>query len=384
MSIRSARLPLWASAVAVPVANLFAAAVAAGVIVLAIYWTQYAAGSLSTGAYLATPFKASAILVAGAFGDARNLSYSLFYATDFIFAGLAVAVAAHGGLFNIGAEGQGYVAGLGVALVCFRLDFLPSGVLVPVAVLAALLFGAAWGFVPGYLQARRGSHVVITTIMFNFIAASLMVYMLVHVLAAPGRMSPETARFRPNATLLSLTDVLRWFGIAFGKVPLNLSFLLALLCSLGAWLFIWRTRWGYALRTVGFNPRAAVYGGIRVDRVVIGAMCLSGALAGLIAVNEVMGAQHRLVINFTAGAGFVGVALALMGRNHPVGVILASILFGALYQGGTQLSFAMPEITRDLAVVIQGLVILFTGALEHLFRAPLEALLARPVPDSAA
>lgn len=163
--------------------------------------------------------------------------------------------------------------------------------------------------------------------MLNFIAASLMVYMLVHVLAAPGRMSPETVRFKPNATLLTLTDVLRWLGIAFNKVPLNLSFLLALACCLG----VWRTRWGFALRTAGFNHRAALYGGIRVDRVIIGIMCPSGALSGLIAVNEVMGAQRRLVLIFPAGAGFVGVAVALMGRNRPFAIILASILFGALY-----------------------------------------------------
>ena len=373
MRLRFASLPVWAAAL-VPVANLLAAGIAAGAIILAIYWGRYSAGGLSLGAYLAVPFRAAGILIAGAFGSARNLSYSLFYATDFIFTGLAVAVAAHGGLFNIGAEGQGYIAGLGVALVCLHLAFVPPVPLALIALAAAAAFGAAWGFVPGYLQARRGSHVVITTIMFNFIASSFMVYMLVHVLAAPGRMSPESSRFAPNATLMTLTDLLRLAGVPFARVPLNVSFLLALLCSAGVWLFIWRTRWGYALRTVGLNPRAAVYGGISVPRATVGVMCLSGALAGLVAMNEVMGAQQRLVLNFTAGAGFVGVAVALMGRNHPVGVVLAALLFGALYQGGTSLSFAMPEITRDLVVVIQGLVILFTGALEHVFRAPIEAV----------
>ena len=373
MRVRFAAVPNWAAAL-VPVANLLAAGVAAGVVILAIYWGRYDAGSLSLDAYLATPLRAAGLLVSGAFGSPRNLSYSLFYATDFIFTGLAVAVAAHAGLFNIGAEGQGYIAGFGVALVCLHLDTLPAIPLALMAVVAAMAFGAAWAFIPGYLQARRGSHVVITTIMFNFIASSFMVYLLVHVLVAPGRVSPESPRFAPNATLMTLTDLLRLLGVPFARVPLNVSFLLALLCALGVWLFVWRTRWGYALRTVGFNPRAAVYGGISVPRVTVAVMCLSGALAGLMAMNEVMGAQQRLVLNFTAGAGFVGVAVALMGRNHPFGIILAAILFGALYQGGTSLSFAMPEITRDLVVVIQGLVILFTGALEHVFRRPLEAI----------
>jgi simple sugar transport system permease protein len=374
MRARLATLPIWASAVALPLTNLLLATIAAGIVVLAIYWGQYSAGVLPGTEYLTAPLRAAGVLFSGAFGNARNICYTLFYATDFIFAGLAVAVAAHGGLFNIGVEGQAYVAGLGVSLVCLNFAFLPAVVLIPLAIAAALIFGAAWAFLPGYLQARRGSHVVITTIMFNFIAASLMVYMLVHVLAAPGRMSPESSHFAANATMPTVTDIVRLSGGTFYKVPLNISFLLALACIAGVWVFIWRTRWGYALRTVGFNPHAAAYAGIRVERVFIGVLCLSGALGGLIAVNEVMGSQQRLVLNFVAGAGFVGVAVALMGRNHPVGVLLASLLFGALYQGGSNLSFVMPEITRDLTVVIQGVIILFTGALEHMFRAPIEAL----------
>ncbi|GLS22247.1 ABC transporter permease [Labrys miyagiensis] len=374
MLIKLARVPVWASTIVLPLVNFLLAALAAGAVVLIIYWQPFSTGTLPFADYLMTPLRAAGILFTGAFGDGRNLSYTLFYATDFIFAGLAVAVAAHGGLFNIGVEGQAYVSGLGVTLVCLHLAFLPALILFPVAIIAALAFGAAWAFLPGYLQARRGSHVVITTIMFNFIAASLMVYVLVHVLAAPGRMTPESPHFAPKASLLTLTDVMRWFGRSFSKVPLNISFVLALACSWAVWIFIWRTRWGYALRTVGFSARAATYAGIRVDRVVIAILCLSGALGGLIAVNEVMGSQQRLVLNFVAGAGFVGIAVSLMGRNHPFGIVLASLLFGALYQGGSQLSFAMPAITRDLTVVIQGVIILFAGALEHMFRAPIEAL----------
>ena len=157
-------------------------------------------------------------------------------------------------------------------------------------------------------------------------------------------------------------------GLKLPSTPLNSAFFLALMALVAIWLLIWRTRLGYAIRTVGANPRAAAYAGISPARITLVAMALSGALAGGLAVNEVMGVQHRLVLDFTAGYGFVGIAVALMGRGHPVGIVLAAILFGMLYQGGAELAFEMPNISRDMIVIIQGLVILFAGALEHMFR----------------
>ena len=140
---------------------------------------------------------------------------------------------------------------------------------------------------------------------------------------------------------------------------------------------IWRTRLGYEIRTVGANPTAAVYGGISPARITIVTTLMSGALAGGLASNMVLGEEHRLILEYTSGFGFVGIAVALMGRAHPVGIILASILFGMLYQGGAELAFDMPKISRDMIVVIQGLVVLFAGALEHMFRRPVATLLAR-------
>ena len=134
------------------------------------------------------------------------------------------------------------------------------------------------------------------------------------------------------------------------------------------WIYIWKTRWGYALRTAGQSEAAAIYAGIQPRRIIIVAMCLSGALAGLVAVNEIMGVHHRLLLNFTAGYGFTGIAVSLMGRNHPVGIILASLLFGILYQGGAELAFELPKITREMVVAIQGLIILFSGALALMLR----------------
>ena len=133
-------------------------------------------------------------------------------------------------------------------------------------------------------------------------------------------------------------------------------------------MLIWRTRRGYEMRTLGFSAGATRYAGISESRTVVMTMLISGALAGLLAINSIMGDQHRIQQDFVAGAGFVGIAVALMGRSHPIGIILASVLFGMLYQGGAEIAFEMPNISRDMIVVIQGLVILFAGALEHLFR----------------
>jgi simple sugar transport system permease protein len=319
----------------------------------------------------ASPLDAYAGLAQGAFGSARALSETCVWATPYILAGLAVTLAFQGGLFNIGAEGQAYIGGLGVGLVALWLGDSSPFVVLPLAVIAGAGFGAAWAFLPAWLQARRGSHIVITTIMFNFIASALMTYLLVNVLIKPGQQSPESREFGASAFLPALHELLGKVGVPFAASPLNVAFLLALGAAALTWAFIWRTRWGYALRVSGENPAAAVYAGIAPSRIIVGSMLLSGALAGCLGLNELLGSQHRILIDFPGGAGFVGIAVALMGRNHPVGIVVASALFGALYQGGSQLSFDLPKINRDMVVVIQGLVILFCGALENLFRAPL-------------
>ena len=363
MNDAPSRAPRWVGIVLIPLVNLLLALAIAGLIVLAM-------GE--------NPVTALRFLLFGAFGYVEGIGYTLYYTTNFVFTGLAVAVAFHAKLFNIGGEGQAYLGGLGVGLVCLAFDdTLPLSLIVPLSIAAAAVFGAAWAYIPAYLQAKRGSHIVITTIMFNFIAAALMVYLMVNLLIKPGQMSPESREFAPSAWLPFMHEALGGIGLEVARSPLNLSFLWALVCCALVWVFIWHTRWGYEIRTVGGNETAAVYAGIRPARVIILAMCLSGALAGFVGVNEILGVHHRLLLNFTAGYGFTGIAVALMGRNHPVGILLASLLFGALYQGGAELSFEIPTITRELVVVIQGLVILFSGALEHMFRPRLERLFQR-------
>jgi simple sugar transport system permease protein len=357
-------LPAWADVALIPLLNVTAAFFISGLIVLAI-------GE--------NPIDAVKILIYGALGDLEGLGFTLYYATSFIFTGLAVAICFHAGLFNIGVEGQAYVAGLGAALVSLYLGFLPGYSLVIVAIVAAALFGAAFAAIPGYLQAKRDSHIVITTIMFNYIASALMGYLLVNVLRSPTQMNPETPAFPPGGIVPQFHELLKPLGIVWPVTPFNLSFLLALAAAAGVWVLIWRTRLGYEIRTVGVNPTAAIYGGISPARITIITTLLSGALAGGLAVNVILGEEHRLILEFTAGFGFVGIAVALMGRAHPVGIILAAILFGVLYQGGAELAFDKPKISRDMIVVIQGLVVLFAGALEHLFRRPVATLLARRV-----
>jgi simple sugar transport system permease protein len=353
-------LPRWADLTLVPALTVLTAFVVSGLVVLAI-------GE--------NPVEAISLLLKGALGSKSGWGYTLYYTTSFIFTGLAVAIAFQAGLFNIGGEGQATLGGLGAVLLVFAFEGLPALLLVPLGVLGAALFGAAWAFVPGYLQAKRGSHVVITTIMFNFIAATLLVYLLVNVMGRPGSMAPETRNIAPEAIAPPMHVMLGWLGIAFPRSPLNLSFLIALACAVGVWLLVWHTRLGYEIRVVGASPPAAVYAGVSPVRITVIAMAISGGLAGLVAVNEIMGVQHRLLLEFTAGAGFVGIAVALMGRAHPAGVVLAAFLFGVLYQGGTELAFDKPTITRDMIVVIQGFVILFAGALEYAFKRPLARLL---------
>ncbi|UXS40678.1 ABC transporter permease [Agrobacterium tumefaciens] len=354
MSTASVPLPNWISYGLLPFLNVVTAFLISGLVVWSI-------GE--------SPLAALRLLIEGALGRGDAIGFTLFYTTSFIFTGLSVAVAFHAGLFNIGSEGQAYIGGLGAALVALALDrYVPWYVTMPFAVIGAAVFGAAWAFIPAWLQAKRGSHVVITTIMFNFIAAALMVYLLVNVLIVPGKMAPETRTFLPGGQLPKLDWLMALFGLKLGPAPFNVSFIIALVMCFLVWVLIWRTKLGYEMRTLGISPSAAIYAGIPYARTVIIAMLISGGLAGMMALNPVMGASARLQVEFVGGAGFVGIAVSLMGRSHPLGIIFAALLFGILYQGGADLSFEMPNITREMIVVIQGLVILFAGALEYMYR----------------
>jgi simple sugar transport system permease protein len=342
-------LPRWIDLGVLPVFNLLVALLVCGAVVLLVGQD---------------PAQVLALLVKGAFGSRAGISYTLYYATTFVFTGLAVAVAFHGGLFNIGGEGQAAIGGLGVGLMGLTFaQVLPAWILLPAMVLAAMAFGLAWAAIPAALQAYRGSHVVITTIMFNFIASALMGYLLVNVIKEPGNMAPETRAFEEPGHLPGMHELLGALGVDWPRTPLNLALLLAIAAAVAVYFTLWRSRPGYALRAVGFAPEAARYAGIAPRAQVMMSMLISGALAGLVGVNEIAGVHHRLLADFVAGAGFAGIAVSLIGRNHPVGIVLAALLFGALYQGGAELSFEIPGFSRDMVFTLQGLIVLFAGAM---------------------
>jgi ABC-type uncharacterized transport system permease subunit len=207
---------------------------------------------------------------------------------------------------------------------------------------------------------------VITTIMFNFIASALMIYLLVGPLKEPGNMSPESRAFGEAAQLPGMHTVLAALGIEWPRTPLNAALLLAIAALVGAWLLLWRSQPGYALRAVGHSPDAARYAGIRPRAQIVRAMALSGALAALVGINEIAGVHNRLIADFVAGAGFAGIAVSLIGRNHPLGIGLAALLFGALYQGGAELAFEIQGFSRDMVFTLQGLIVLFAGAMAQI------------------
>ena len=365
------KLPTWADVILVPLISLLLAALVSAAVLLAI-------GE--------SPMQALSVMVEGALLSASGWGYTLYYATSFIFTGLSVVVAFHAGLFNIGSEGQAQLGGLGVALAVLAVPVWPHwSVALLAATLAAAAFGAFWAAIPAWLQAKRGSHIVITTIMFNYIAAALLIYLLVNVLKPSGQMDPASAHFPPSAALPHFHEIpgLSWLFYKYdaegvlrltkdglpltSKVPANVTFFLALATCAFVWGLLWHSRLGYEIRAFGKSPKAAAYAGISSFKITMIAMILSGAFAGLMALNNVMGQAERLLQNSSEGAGFIGIAVALMGRNHPLGVVLASILFGFLYQGGAALGLNT-TIPIELRTVVQGLVILFTGALDVMVR----------------
>jgi ABC-type uncharacterized transport system permease subunit len=333
------------------------------------------------------PLEAYRLLFGSAFSWPVGIGYTLFYATPLIFTGLAVMVAFRCGLLNIGAEGQLYVAAFATAWVGIKfggvfikaptgevisspIANLPSLLLILFCFLAAVLAGGLWGAIPGILKARFGSHEVINTIMLNFLAVALLSYFTQYHYKMPGDPIMESVAIGEGAHIARLGRFIpglpQW-------IPLNLSFVLALICCGLVYLFLWRTKWGYELRATGTNPSAAEYGGISVRKQIVIAMTLSGSLAGLVAINEVLGYRYRYYDGFSDNYGFTGIAVALLGRNHPLGVIISALLFAILQRGGIPVDAFTEHVTKDIVQVLQGTIILFVAA-EAFFRGPFAKL----------
>jgi len=323
-----------------------------------------------------SPIQTYKLLIGSAFSWPDGIGYTLFNATPLIFTGLAVAVAFRCGLLNIGAEGQLYVAAFATAWVGIKLGGvvistgegqvvsapfanLPAIILLPVCCVVAIAAGAIWGGIPGLLKAKFGSHEVINTIMLNFIAVALVGYFTQYHFKVPGDAIMQTAPISENAYIPTLG---RYVPGLPERIPLNFAFILAVIACVLVWVFLWKTKWGYEIRATGANPSAAEYGGISIRKQIILAMAISGGLAGMVGINEVLGHRHRYYDGFSANYGFVGIAVALLGRNHPVGVFLAAILFAILLRGGIFVDAYTVHVSKDIVDMLQGIVILFVAA----------------------
>lgn len=319
------------------------------------------------------PIHAYGLLLSSSFGSAKDIGWTLFYATPLIFTGLAVAVAFRCGLLNIGAEGQLYVAAFATAWIGIKFGgtvvnneswawaSLPWYVLVPMCCLTAIVVGGIWGGIPGILKAKFGSHEVINTIMLNFIGIALVSYLTQYHYKIPGDPILESANIGKEAYIPQLNQFLPFIP---HDVPLNLAFILAIVMCILLYVFLWKTKWGYELRAVGQNPSAAEYGGISPKKQIVLAMTISGSLAGMVAIGEVLGNRHNYYDSFSAEWGFWGIAVALLGRNHPLGVFIAAIFFGVLMRGEIFVDAFTPKVSKDLGQVLQAIIILFVACLQ--------------------
>jgi simple sugar transport system permease protein len=320
-------------------------------------------------------------LIGNSFGTLNNLGYTLFIATPLIFTGLAVAVAFRCGLLNIGAEGQLYVAAFATAWIGIKFGgtvvnifgkeenwswySLPSVLLVLVCILTAVVAGGIWGAIPGILKAKFGSHEVINTIMLNFIGISLVSYFTQYFYKIPGDPILQTAEIGPGAHIPRISQYIPGMP---EFVPLSVAFLLAILMCILVYVFLWKTKWGYELRAVGENPSAAEYGGISPKKQIIIAMTISGGLAGMVAIGEVLGYRYRYYDGFSDGWGFLGIAVALLGRNHPLGIFIAAIFFAVLKRGEIFVDIETKYVSKDLVEVLQAIIIIFVASLQRFTR----------------
>ncbi len=291
-------------------------------------------------------------------GNPYGIGQILFKATPLMFTGLSAAIAFRAGLFNIGAEGQLYIGSFVTAWIGFTFTSLPAVLLLPLCVFGGMLGGAVWGAIPGVLKAKFGAHEVINTIMMNFIAAALISYLVNNIFAVPATV--HTPSISDKAELMRLDQL----SAIFKGSPVNLSLVIAFLACAFLYYFLWKTRQGYELRAVGLSITAASYGGIDVSRRTIMAMTMAGAFAGLVGSNFVLGYKHYFELGFSEGVGFIGIAAALLGRNHPIGIIVASLFFGVLEYGSLTINTIVP---KELVNILQAIIILFVIVLTKLF-----------------
>lgn len=291
-----------------------------------------------------------------------GLGYALFYATPLIFTGLSVAICFHCGLFNIGGEGQLYFGAIGAVIFGTLFPGLPALIAIPLSIAMCAIAGGFWGGLAGFFKAKRGSHEVIVTILMNFLAYSIVDYLVLYPLKNTEIQNPETVSVSDHYFLPTLSEMLSKVGSElFKTTPVNSALFLAILCAVLCYYFLFHTTYGYEMRAVGLNPTAARFAGMSVSKNTILAFAMAGALAGLVGVNEVQGYQHKVVEGFSPGYGFTGIAVALLARNHPIGILFSAFLFGALQNSARELEFISDKVSKEISLVLQGTLIAFVA-----------------------
>jgi simple sugar transport system permease protein len=348
----------WLTDMLVPVLAILTALLVGAVIIAA------------TGASVVAAYSG---LLAGALGGQVAIANTLVEATPYILAGLAVALGFKCGLFNIGVEGQLGIGAMCAAVAGAAFVGMPAIIHLPLAILCGGLGGALWGAVPGFLRARTGAHEVITTIMFNYISIRLTDYLIKGPFRDRSASAPRTPYIQSGADLPrvvgpgeTVSPTISYQPLIVTENPawdlrLHLGFLLALVMVVVIWWLLTRTTTGFEIRTVGANPDAAQYAGMSITRNFVLAMALSGGLAGLAGASQVLGLEHNLKASFSAGYGFDSIAIALLARSNPLGIIPAAIFWGAL-RNGAGLMQLQSGISSNLISIIQALVIVFVAA----------------------
>ena len=325
---------------------------------LASFAIALLAGSLLIIAYGENPIDVYTSIFEASLGSADGIGYVLAIATPLIFAALAVCVCFKGGLFNIGVEGQYLVAMITAALVEVNLDFLPGPLLVPAVLLGAMLGGMIWAAIPGVLKVTRGAHEVVTTIMLNLVAVSLVGWALNGPLHYND--APEGAFVDLRSNVFPKNGLAGDLGSMFGVTPgAHLSWLLflAIAAAIVVWFLIRRTRLGYEARAVGSSPGSAKAGGVSIGSTQLRLFLISGALAGLVGMQLLLADRGYLPLNYVVGLGFTGIAVAFLGQNNPIGIIFAAILWGILSRGEVALQISS-QVPREFIIILQGLLIL--------------------------
>lgn len=328
-------------------------------------------GGVAMAATGADPIEAYKALWDGAFVGRRSIAETLIYSAPLILAGLAFAISSRVGLFNIGVEGQLIVGGFVAGLIGAWDLGLPSPLYIALALLGGAVGGAVWGFIPGFLKAKTGAHEVITTIMLNYLAMRMITYLVLR----RDDILPVDPNFIATKKVVDAAKL----PILMDRTRLHLGIVIAIVAALILWYVLFNTRFGYNVRAVGMSPGASAYGGIKWGATIMITMALAGALAGLAGAGESLGLHGRHWAT-APGYGFTAIAVGLVGRNHPIGVIFSGLLFGALNAGGPAMQSA--DVSKEIVQLIQGFIILAIAALEVSNRLP--AIRSRMARRSAA